>query len=117
QYGGVDAQGGVAATDPTYMAYGGIPPPDVGVWTGSVPAVVSHAQEGYLNMDIIDARNKKVLWRGKGKNDLGYENKEKALKQGEKAGEKMVRKVPAKAVKLHSIRLFRRFPARKPRRD
>src|SRR5215510_3430157 len=96
QYGGVDAQGGVAATDPTYMAYGGIPPPDVGVWTGSVPAVVSHAQEGYLNMDIIDARNKKVLWRGKVKMHLDYEHKEKALNQVEKAVEKMVAKYPPK---------------------
>lgn len=93
QYGGVDPQGGVAATDPTYMTYGGIPPP---VWTGSVPAAVSHAQEGYLTMDVLDAANKQLLWRGKVKVHLDYEHKEKALDQVEKAVAKLLAKYPPK---------------------
>jgi hypothetical protein len=96
QYGGVDAQGGVVATDPTYMTYGGIPPPDVSVWSGSVPSAVSHAQEGYLTMDVIDARNKQLLWRGKVKVNLDYEHKEKALAQVNKAVAKLLAKYPPK---------------------
>ena len=93
QYGGVDTQGGVAATDPTYMAYGGLPPP---VWTGSVPAAVSHAEEGYLTMDVVDARSKQLLWRGKVKVHLDYEHKEKALDQVEKALGKLLAEYPPK---------------------
>jgi Domain of unknown function (DUF4136) len=93
QYGGVDTQGGVAATDPTYLTYGGAPPP---VWTGSVPAVVTHAQEGYLTMDVVDAKSKQLLWRGKVKVHLDYEHKEKALDQVEKAVGKLLEKYPPK---------------------
>lgn len=93
QYGGVDVQGGVAATDPTYMTYGGIPPP---VWTGSVPAVATHAQEGYLTMDVFDAKSQQLLWRGQVKLHLDYEHKEKALDQVEKALSKMLAKYPPK---------------------
>ncbi|MCI0348851.1 MAG: DUF4136 domain-containing protein [Acidobacteriales bacterium] len=93
QYGGVDPEGGVVATDPTYLAYGGTPPP---VWTGAIPAVATQAQEGYLTMDVVDAKNKQLLWRGKVKVKLDYEHKEKALNQVEKAVAKLLAKYPPK---------------------
>jgi Domain of unknown function (DUF4136) len=96
QYGGIDPQTGFAATDPTYMSYGGIPPPDASTWSGAMPAAASLAQEGHLTMDVVDAKSKQLLWRAKVKLNLDYEHKEKALEQINKAMAKMLAKYPPK---------------------
>jgi hypothetical protein len=95
-YGGVDSDVAVSYTD-LYSGYaGGIPPFDQSfmVWgavPGSTTTVILH--KGQLVVDLIDASQKKVAWRGIATENLS-ENRKKAVKQVDTAVTKMFQKYP-----------------------
>ena len=95
-YGGVDSDMAVTYSD-LYSGYaGGIPPFDQSFlgW-GAVPGVTTTAvvHKGQLIVDLIDARERKVAWRGIANEKLS-ENRKKAVKQVNTAVEKMFQKYP-----------------------
>lgn len=95
-YGGVDSDTAVTYSD-LYSGYsGGIPPFDQSflVW-GATPGVTTTAvvHEGQLIVDLIDARQKKIAWRGIANEKLS-ENRKKAVSQVNTAVEKMFQKYP-----------------------
>jgi hypothetical protein len=93
-YGAIDTDASVNYMDPIYGS--GIPPLNYGItmWygiPGSVTTVVVH--KGELVVDVIDARQKKLIWRGIAKQKLS-ESRDKLLDQVNTAVEKMFQKYP-----------------------
>ncbi len=96
-YGSVDSDMSVSYSNPLYTGMGGIPSFDTGfVMWGSLPggttAVTVH--KGQLVVDVIDASQKKLAWRGKATEKLS-DNKLKLVNQVNTAVEKMFQKYPA----------------------
>lgn len=95
-YGAVDSDMAVSYTD-LYSGYaGGIPPFDQsfllwGAMPGATTTVVLH--KGQLVVDLIDASQKKVAWRGIATENLS-DNRKKVVKQVNTAVEKMFKKYP-----------------------
>jgi Domain of unknown function (DUF4136) len=94
-YGSVDSEMSVSYTDPLYLGMGGIPPFDTAfmMWgAGGTTAVTVH--KGQLVVDIIDASQKKLAWRGMATEKLS-DQKKKLVKQVNTAVEKMFQQYPA----------------------
>jgi len=96
-YGSVDSEMSVSYSDLLYSGMGGIPPFDQsflvwGAMPGSTPAVVVH--KGQLVVDLIDATQKKLAWRGMATEKLS-DKKEKLIRQINTAAEKMFQQYPA----------------------
>jgi hypothetical protein len=94
-YGSVDSEMSVSYSDPLYLGMGGIPPFDTAfmMWgAGGTTAVSVH--QGQLVVDVIDASQKKLVWRGMATEKLS-DNKGKLIKQVNKAVEKMFQQYPA----------------------
>jgi hypothetical protein len=96
-YGSVDSDMSVTYSNPLYSGMGGIPSFDSGfvmwgVMAGGTTAVTVH--KGQLVVDVIDASQKKLAWRGIATDNLS-DNKEKLVKQTNKAVEKMFQRYPA----------------------
>jgi len=94
-YGAVDSDAAVSYSD-LYSGYGGIPPFDQSfVMWGAVPGttttVVVH--KGQLVVDLIDASQRKLAWRGIAKEKLS-DNRTKLVNQVNTAVEKMFQKYP-----------------------
>lgn len=93
--GGNEVKGGFAAEDPSYAASGGAPMPSSTVWGGSLPPVaVPQVMHGSLTVDLVDARQKRLVWRATAKGKMDYENRSKLLDQANKAVEEMFKKYP-----------------------
>jgi len=95
-YGGVDSDTAVSYSD-LYSGYsGGIPPFDQSflIW-GAVPGVTTTAvvHKGQLVVDLIDAKERKIAWRGIANEKLS-ENRKKVVKQVNNVVEKMFQKYP-----------------------
>lgn len=95
-YGGVDTDTAVTYSD-LYSGYSaGIPPFDQSflVW-GAVPGTTTTAvvHKGQLIVDLIDARERKVAWRGIANEKLS-DNRKKVVQQVNTAVEKMFKKYP-----------------------
>lgn len=95
-YGSVDSDMSVTYSNPLYSGMGGIPSFDSGfvMWgdlAGGTTAVIVH--KGQLVVDVIDASQKKLAWRGMATENLS-DNKEKLVKQTNKAVEKMFQRYP-----------------------
>jgi hypothetical protein len=95
-YGSVDSDISVTYSNPLYSGMGGIPSFDSGfvMWgamAGGTTAVTVH--KGQLVVDVIDAGQKKLVWRGIATENLS-DNKEKLVKQTNKAVEKMFQRYP-----------------------
>ena len=95
-YGGVDTDTAVTYSD-LYSGYSaGIPPFDQSflVW-GIVPGTTTTAvvTKGQLIVDLIDARERKVAWRGIANEKLS-DNRKKVVQQVNTAVEKMFKKYP-----------------------
>ncbi|MGO9563633.1 MAG: DUF4136 domain-containing protein [Candidatus Korobacteraceae bacterium] len=95
-YGSVDSDMNVVYSDPLYSGMGGIPSFDTGfVMWGSMPggttAVTVH--KGQLVVDVIDASEKKLAWRGEATEKLSNE-KLKLVDQVNSAVEKMFKRYP-----------------------
>lgn len=93
--GGNEVQGGFAAEDPSYAASGRAPMPSATVWGGSLPpAAVPQVMHGSLTVDLIDARQKRLVWRSTAKGKMDYEKRSKLLDQANKAVAEMFKKYP-----------------------
>jgi hypothetical protein len=95
-YGGAnDVAGGFAAEDPNYTASGGAPMPGAGMWGGSLPPTpVPQVMHGSITVDLIDARQKHLVWRGTAKGKMDYDKREKLLDQANKAVSELFKKYP-----------------------
>lgn len=94
-YGGVGAQSVFAAEDPGYTALGGAPLPGTNMWSGSVSAApVADVVEGTLVVDLLDARQKRLVWRATAKANVDYNKRSKLLEQASKAVTEMFKKYP-----------------------
>jgi len=94
-YGSMDSDMAVSYSD-FYSGYGGIPPFDQSfmVWgavPGSTTTVVVH--KGQLVVDLIDASQRKLAWRGIARDKLS-DNRGKLVTQINTAVEKMFNKYP-----------------------
>jgi hypothetical protein len=95
-YGSIDTDMSVSYSNPLYSGMGGIPSFDSGfvMWgymLGGTTAVTVH--KGQLVVDVIDASQKKLAWRGMATDKLS-DKKEKLLKQVNTAVEKMFQQYP-----------------------
>lgn len=93
--GGVDAKNSVAAQDPGHTASGGVPLPDVTMWSGSLAAAGAQTElQGTLAVDMVDARHKRLVWRGTAKAKLDSQRQNKVLDQVNKAISEMFKQYP-----------------------
>jgi hypothetical protein len=95
-YGGADeVKGGFAAQDPGYAATGGAPITGASGWGGSLPpTAVPQTMHGSLTVDLLDARQKHLVWRATAKGKMDYEKRSKLLDQANKAVAEMFKKYP-----------------------
>jgi uncharacterized protein DUF4136 len=89
------AQGAFAGDDPNYAAYGGAPMPGATMWGGSAPATaLPPLLKGTLAVDLVDARQKHLVWRAIARTNLDYDKRSKLLDQVNKAVSAMFKKYP-----------------------
>lgn len=95
-YGGPeDVQGGWAPQDPNYTATGGAPMPGDNMWEGSLPPTpVPQLMKGSITVDLVDARQKHVVWRATAKGKMDYDKRSKLLEQANKAVSEIFKKYP-----------------------
>lgn len=100
-YGSVDQESSLTSNDPLYMATGGIPPFDPSfsgpLNTGQYGNTTITIHKGQLVVDLIDAANKKLVWRGMSQQNLAAHNPDKLLSQVNTAISKMFKQYPGKA--------------------
>jgi len=94
-YGAIDSDFSASYMDPIYGS--GIPPLNYGItmWygiPGTVTTVVIH--KGTLVVDVIDAAQKKLVWRGIAQQKLSSDNRQKLLDQVNTSVEKMFKQYP-----------------------
>jgi hypothetical protein len=99
-YGSVDTDSTFYSNDPLYMATGGIPPFDPSfsgpLTTGQYGNTTVTIHKGQLVVDLIDAANKKLVWRGMAQENLSH-NPDKLLTQVNTAIAKLFKQYPEKA--------------------
>jgi len=95
-YGGAsDVEGGFAAEDPGYTATGGAPMPGDNMWSGSLPPTpVPQVMHGSITIDLVDAKQKRLVWRATAKGKMDYDKRSKLLEQANKAVAQMFKKYP-----------------------
>jgi hypothetical protein len=95
-YGGPsEVQSGFAAADPNYTGSGGIPVTGTDMWTGAAsPMPLPQVVKGTLTVDLIDARQKHLVWRGTAKGKMDTDDREKLLDKANKAIEKIFQQYP-----------------------
>lgn len=100
-YGSVDQESSLYSNDPLYMATGGIPPFDPSfsgpLLTGQYGNTTVTIHKGQLVVDLLDAANKKLIWRGMAQQNLAKNNPNKLLSQVNNAITKMFKQYPIKA--------------------
>lgn len=100
-YGAIDQESSLYSNDPLYMATGGIPPFDPSfsgpLLTGQYGNTTITIHKGQLIVDLIDATNKKLIWRGMAQQNLAKNNPNKLLSQVNNAITKMFKQYPVKA--------------------
>jgi len=96
-YGGLGSKSAFAAEDPGYTALGGAALPGTTMWGGSVSsAPVAQVVEGTLVVDLADARQKRLVWRGTAKANVDYDKRSKLFDQAGKAVAAIFNKYPPK---------------------
>jgi len=86
--------GGYAA-EPGYTGTGGYAMPGTTMWGGSLPATpVPQIMHGTITVDLIDARQKHLVWRAIAKGKMDYNKRSKLLEQANKAVSEMFKKYP-----------------------
>ena len=95
-YGGPgEVQSSVAAADPNHNATGGYPMPGTTMWAGSLPATPNpQVMRGSITVDLVDASQKHIVWRGTAKGKMDYDKRSKMLDKASKAVEEMFKKYP-----------------------
>jgi hypothetical protein len=99
-YGSIDQESTLYSNDPLYNATGGIPPFDPS-FSGSLcsgyygnTTVTIH--KGQLVVDLLDAANKKLVWRGMSQQNLAAHDPNKLVSQVNTAISKMFKQYPGK---------------------
>jgi Domain of unknown function (DUF4136) len=100
-YGAIDQESTFYSNDPLYNATGGIPPFDpsfsgpllAGQQFGNTTVTI---HKGQLVVDLIDAANKKLVWRGMSQQNLAAHNPNKLVSQVNTAISKMFKQYPVK---------------------
>ncbi len=97
-YGSIDQDSTLYSNDPLYMSTGGIPPFDPSfsgpMLTGQYGNTTITIHKGQLVVDLIDAANKKLIWRGMAQQNLAAHNPDKLLSQVNTAIAKMFKQYP-----------------------
>lgn len=100
-YGAIDQESSLYSNDPLYMATGGIPPFDPSfsgpLLTGQYGNTTITIHKGQLVVDLIEAADKKLVWRGMAQQSLAKNNPNKLLSQVNNAITKMFKQYPVKA--------------------
>jgi len=94
-YGGAGEVVGGYAAEPGYTGTGGYAMPGTTMWGGSLPATpVPQIMHGTITVDLIDARQKHLVWRATAKGKMDYNKRSKLLEQANKAVAEMFKKYP-----------------------
>jgi hypothetical protein len=99
-YGSIDQDSTLYSNDPLYNATGGIPPFDPSfsgpMLTGMYGNTTVTIHKGQLVVDLLDAANKKLVWRGMSQQNLAAHNPNKLVSQVNTAISKMFKQYPGK---------------------
>jgi hypothetical protein len=99
-YGSIDQESTLYSNDPLYNATGGIPPFDPSfsgsLWSGYYGNTTVTIHKGQLVVDLIDAANKKLAWRGMSQQNLAAHDPDKLVSQVNTAISKMFKQYPGK---------------------
>ncbi|MGB8885147.1 MAG: DUF4136 domain-containing protein [Candidatus Korobacteraceae bacterium] len=99
-YGAIDQDSTFYSNDPLYNATGGIPPFDPSfsgsLWSGYYGNTTVTIHKGQLVVDLIDAANKKLVWRGMSQQNLAAHDPNKLVSQVNNAISKMFKQYPGK---------------------
>jgi hypothetical protein len=99
-YGSIDQDSTLYSNDPLYNATGGIPPFDPSfsgsLLTGMYGNTTVTIHKGQLVVDLIDAANKKLVWRGMSQQNLAMHNKNKLIDQINNTITKLFKQYPIK---------------------
>jgi hypothetical protein len=65
------------------------------MWGGTLPATpVPQIMHGTITVDLIDARQKHLVWRATAKGKMDYNKRSKLLEQANKAVSEIFKKYP-----------------------
>ena len=99
-YGSIDTETSYNSTDPLYNATGGIPPFDPSfsgpITYGNFGATSVTIHKGELVVDLIDAANKKLVWRAISQQNLSHDPN-KLVTQVNNTVTKMFKQYPVKS--------------------
>ena len=99
-YGSIDQESTLYSNDPLYNATGGIPPFDPSfsgsLWSGYYGNTTVTIHKGQLVVDLLDAANKKLVWRGMSQQNLAGHDPNKLVSQVNNAISKMFKQYPGK---------------------
>jgi len=94
-YGGSGEVVGGYAAEPGYTGTGGYALPGGTMWGGTLPATpVPQIMRGTITVDLVDAKQKHLVWRATAKGKMDYNKREKLLEQANKAVSEMFKKYP-----------------------
>jgi hypothetical protein len=94
-YGGSGEVVGGYAAEPGYTGTGGYAMPSTTMWGGTLPATpVPQIMHGTITVDLVDARQKELVWRATAKGKMDYNKRSKLLEQANKAVSEMFKKYP-----------------------
>ena len=102
-YGAVDTEVSMTSNNPIYNATGGIPPFDPSMtspgdslyWDGFYGNSTVVVHPGQLIIDIIDAKAKKLIWRGMGSEAISS-NPDKLMEEANSTISKLFKEYPVK---------------------
>ena len=102
-YGAVDTEVSMTSNNPIYIATGGIPPFDPSMtspgdslyWDGYYGNSTVVVHPGQLIIDIIDAKAKKLVWRGMGSEAISN-NPDKLMDEANSTVSKLFKEYPVK---------------------
>jgi len=94
-YGGAGEVVGGYAAEPGYTGTGGYVMPGETMWGGTLPATpVPQIMHGTITVDLVDAKQKELVWRATAKGKMDYNKREKMLERANKAVAEMFKKYP-----------------------
>ncbi len=103
-YGAVDTEVSMTSNNPIYNATGGIPPFDPSMtspgnslyWDGYYGNSTVLVHPGELIIDLIDAKAKKLVWRGMGAEAISPNNPDKLMSEANSTVSKLFKDYPVK---------------------
>ena len=103
-YGAVDTEVSMTSNNPIYNATGGIPPFDPSMtspgnslyWDGYYGNSTVLVHPGQLIIDLIDAKAKKLVWRGMGSEAISPNNPDKLMDEANSTVSKLFKEYPVK---------------------